>query len=195
MASRSHSELADYLDAVRHFSRNARLYMWHIVGMDMIHGTWEVLFNLYLLALFEPSHGVVLFGQHIHAIEFVGLRLAVAAIASGIVSLPAGLLSDRIGRKASFILGDGLGAVISLLSVLIVDPVFLLLTPIVSAMAGSLHHVSETAFMAENSAPRERVHLFSVGGSLSTAVGIVGSLIAASFPAFVTWFGGALPAY
>ena len=88
--------------------------MVHIVGMDMIHGTWDVLFNLYLLALFEPSHGVELFGQHLHAIEFVGLRLAIQAISSGFLSLPAGLLSDRIGRKASFILGDGMGAVIAL---------------------------------------------------------------------------------
>src|SRR6266498_1715513 len=195
MASRSRSDLAEYADAVRDFSRNARLYMVHIVGMDMIHGTWEVLFNLYLLALFEPEHGVVLFGQHIHALEFVGLRLAIASVAGGILSLPAGLLSDRIGRMASFILGDGAGAVISLLNVLIVDPVFLLLTPVVSSMAGNLHHVSETAFMAENSTQRERVHLFSVGGSLSTAVGIVGSLIAASFPAFVLWFGSQLNAY
>src|SRR5262245_17309069 len=70
--------IREYVVAVRLFSRNARLYMVHIVGMDMIHGTWEVLFNLYLLALFTPSHGVNLFGvYHLHAIEFVGARLAI----------------------------------------------------------------------------------------------------------------------
>ena len=120
-AIRGNSDLAEYVQAVRRFSRNARLYLVHIVGMDMIHGTWDVLFDLYLLALFEPTHGVVLFGQHVHAIEFVGLRLAVGAVASGVGSLPAGLLSDRIGRKASFILGDGVGALISLLNVLVTD--------------------------------------------------------------------------
>src|SRR5262245_11894230 len=104
----------EYVAAVRQFSRNARLYMVHIAGMDMIHGTWEVLFNLCLLALFTPMHGVDLFGYHVHAIEFVGLRLAVGAVASGVASIPAGLLSDRIGRKASFIIGDGLGALVAL---------------------------------------------------------------------------------
>lgn len=193
--TRGGSDVAEYVAAVRQFSRNARLYLVHIVGMDLIHGTWEVLFNLYLLALFTPSHGVTVFGWHVHAIEFVGLRLAVAAIAGGITSIPAGLLSDCIGRKASFILGDGLGALIAMANVLVVDPVFLLLTPTVSSFAGSLHHVSETAFMAENSEARERVHLFSVGHSLSTAVGMVGSLIAASHPALVAWMGDQLTAY
>src|SRR5215472_4189462 len=94
-SGRGNSDLAEYVAAVRQFSRNARLYMVHIVGMDMIHGTWEVLFNLYLLALFAPTHGVVLFGQHVHAIEFVGLRLAIGALAGGAGSFPAGLLSDR----------------------------------------------------------------------------------------------------
>jgi MFS family permease len=194
-ARRGRSDLAEYVAAIRAFSRNARLYLVHIVGMDLIHGTWEVLFNLYLLALFTPEHGVLVFGYHLHPIEFVGLRLAVGAIASGIGSIPAGLLSDRIGRKASFIIGDGGGALIALLNVLITNPVFLLCTPLVSSVMGSLHHVAETAFMAENSEPRERVHLFSVGHSLSTAVGVAGSLIAASYPALVAWVGDHLVAY
>jgi MFS family permease len=49
--------------------------------------------------------------------------------------------------------------------------------------------------MAENSEPRERVHLFSVGRSLSTSVGVAGSLIAASHPALVAWVGDNLVAY
>src|SRR6266542_112007 len=192
---RRRSDLAEYLASIRLFSRNARLYLVHIVGMDLIHGTWEVLFNLYLLALFSGEGHVHLFGYEVHPIAFVGLRLAVGAIAGGIGSIPAGILSDRIGRKASFILGGGRSAVVALLNITITNPVFLLFTPVVSSTFGNLHHVAETAFMAENSAQRERVHLFSVGHSLSTAVGMVGSLIAASHPALVAWFADQLTAY
>jgi hypothetical protein len=54
--------------------------------MDLIHGTWDVLFNLYLLAIG-------------FSIEFVGLRLLIQGIAGGVASIPAGVVSDRIGRK------------------------------------------------------------------------------------------------
>ncbi|HEY5578984.1 MAG TPA: hypothetical protein VIL12_04770 [Acidimicrobiia bacterium] len=50
-----------YLRAMRMFSRNARLYLLHIFGMHVIHGTWEVIFNLYLLELG-------------FSIQFIGLR-------------------------------------------------------------------------------------------------------------------------
>ncbi|MCH7653271.1 MAG: hypothetical protein IIB14_06295, partial [Chloroflexi bacterium] len=45
------SFLRDYLEKTREFSRNANLYVLHVIGMDMIHGSFTVLFNLYLLAL------------------------------------------------------------------------------------------------------------------------------------------------
>jgi len=92
----------DYISKTRKFSRNANLYVIHVIGMDMIHGSFDVLFNLYLLAIgFD--------------IRFIGLRLLIGFIARAVTAIPAGLLSDRIGRKASFILGDGIGAVIGVI--------------------------------------------------------------------------------
>jgi MFS family permease len=176
------SGLRGYLEAVRLFSRNARLYLFHIVGMDLIHGTWEVLFNLYLLA--------VGFG-----IEFIGLRLLIGGIASSVASLPAGLISDRIGRKWSFILGDGGGAAVALINIMTTDRTVLLTTPVVGAFFGALHAVSESAFMAENSALRERVHLFSVGDGLSTGATMVGSLLAGLIPLWRTAALGKVAAY
>ncbi|MBI4611091.1 MAG: MFS transporter [Candidatus Rokubacteria bacterium] len=176
------SGLRGYLEAIRLFSRNARLYLAHIVGMDLILGTWEVLFNLYLLA--------VGFG-----IEFIGLRILIGGIASSIASLPAGVISDRIGRKWSFLIGDGGGAAVALVNITTTDRTVLLVTPVIGAVFGALHAVSESAFMAENSAPRERVHLFSVGSALSTGAATAGSLLAGLIPLWMTPALGKVAAY
>ena len=186
--------LPGYLANVRRFSRNARLYILHIAGMDLVHGTWEVLFNLYLLALFT-NQPVILLGRELHAIEFIALRLASRAAFSGFSAIPAGVVSDRIGRKASFLIGDGGGALVFLVNISVTNPWILLLTPLPQSFFGNLHHVTESAFMAENSTQQERVHLFSVGSAMSTAVMMVGSLIAAAHPTFLAWFADQLVAY
>jgi MFS family permease len=158
-----------YLAKIRLFSRNARLYMVHVVGMDMIYGTWLVMFNLYLLAAgFD--------------VAFVGLRLLLGSITSAIFSIPAGLISDRIGRKLSFILGDGVGAAMSLIAISTKDPALLLVTAVIGGALGALHGVAEPAFMAENSENYERVHLFSVSDGTRTAAAMIGSALAGLVP-------------
>jgi len=158
-----------YLAKMRLFSRNARLFMVHVVGMDVIYGTWMVVFNLYLLAVgFD--------------VAFVGLRILLASIASAVASVPAGLISDRIGRKLSFILGDGIGAATSLIAISTQDPTLLLVTAVVGGAFGALHGVAEPAFMAENSENYERVHLFSVSDGTRTAAAIIGSALAGLTP-------------
>ena len=163
------TDLAEYAAALRRFSRNARLYIVHVIGMDMIHGTWDVLFNLYLLT--------VGFG-----IDFIGLRLLVAGICGAAASIPAGFVSDRIGRKWSFIIGDGVGAALGIISILSTNEGVLVATAALGSFAGALHYVSEPAFMAENSEPLERVHLFSVATGLRTASAMIGSLVAGFVP-------------
>jgi MFS family permease len=143
----------------------------------MVHGSFNVLFNLYLLALgFD--------------VRFVGLRLTIGFVASAITAVPAGLVSDRIGRKASFILGDGIGAIVALVMIHTQSEAILLAGPAFGAFFGNLHHTSEAAFMAENSRPSERIHLFSVAGSLRTLSAMAGALIAGLLPLmFIADFG------
>jgi len=166
-----------YIGKMQLFSRNARLFMVHVVGMDVIYGTWAVLFNLYLLAVgFD--------------ITFIGLRILVGSIASAIASIPAGIISDRIGRKLSFILGDGIGAVMSLIAISTTNETLLIATAAIGGLFGALHGVAEPAFMAENSEDYERVHLFSVSGGTRTAAAIIGSALAGLVPVIFTASGG-----
>jgi len=46
-----HEGFRGYIARMSLFSPNAPLYMVHVVGMDVIYGTWEVVFNLYLLTV------------------------------------------------------------------------------------------------------------------------------------------------
>ena len=161
-----------YVAKMRLFSRNARLFIVHVVGMDVIYGTWSVLFNLYLLAV----------GFNV---AFIGLRILVSAVASGIASIPAGLVSDRIGRKLSFVLGDGVGALMSLIAISTTNEAILLVTAAIGGMFGALHGVAEPAFMAENSQDYERVHLFSVSGGTRTGAMIIGAAVAGLVPLVV----------
>jgi len=167
-----------YVAKMRLFSRNARLFMIHVVGMDVIYGTWTVLFNLYLLALgFD--------------IAFIGLRILLASITRAALSIPAGLISDRIGRKLSFIMGDGGGAVMSLIAISTANPTLLLGTAVFGGMFSALHGVSEPAFMAENSEDYERIHLFSVSSGTRTAAAIIGSALAGLVPLLFAGTGAA----
>ncbi|MCH7984847.1 MAG: MFS transporter [Chloroflexi bacterium] len=174
--------VGDYRDKTRQFSRNANLYVIHVIGMDMIHGSFNVLLNLYLLAVG-------------YDIAFIGTRLMVGFIARAATALPAGLISDRIGRKASFILGDGVGAVIGLIVINSSSEFMLLLTPVFASFFGNLHHTAEPAFMAENSKPSERVHLFAVAGSFRTMSAMAGALIAGTVPALFADDIGIVQAY
>lgn len=161
--------LRGYVGKLRLFSRNARLYMVHVVGMDVIFGTWVVMFNLYLLAVgFD--------------VRFIGLRILLGSLASALFAVPAGLISDRIGRKLSFVLGDGMGALMALIAISTTSPTLLLLTGVIGGAFGALHGVAEPAFMAENSAEYERVHLFSVADGTRTAAAIIGSALAGLVP-------------
>ena len=48
--------LAENPERMRRFSRNTNLYVLHVIGMDMIHGSFSVLFNLSILAVAFDIH-------------------------------------------------------------------------------------------------------------------------------------------
>jgi len=149
------------------------MYLLHVFGMDVIHGAWEVLFNLYLLQLG--------FG-----IEFIGIRIAVMGAVGAISSIPVGKFSDKIDRKWGFIIGDGGGAITSLILITSTSGNMILAFSAIGAIFGTLHHVTEIPFMAENSAKEERVHLFSVGSGFRTLAAMMGAIVAGYLPAYLS---------
>ncbi|MFQ5986968.1 MAG: MFS transporter [Thermoplasmata archaeon] len=181
-----------YLEALRGFSKNAKLYLAYATMSQINSGIFIVAFAFYLQELFFPR--VVLLGVNVGVLPFVGIALALNFIAHGLNSLPAGFIGDKYGRKRSFIAAS-LVAIAAGAAVLVVQaPLTLVLLGVVVGMGEAFHGVVGAPFMMENSREAERIHLFTISGVLTTISTIVGATLAATLPSLFGSFLAGLPA-
>jgi MFS family permease len=169
-----------YMEKVQTFQLNARLYILHIQGMSLTYGVRTILFNLYLLYLFQD--GITFLGVHIETLIFIGVVLAIGSLVSGMISPFSGIVIDYIGKKWSFILGDFVGAMTILVVIIFPDPVTIIVMQIIRSAVMSVHFIAEGPFIYEQSSERERVHLFSVSSGMSTLSSMSGNLIGGVVP-------------
>jgi hypothetical protein len=169
-----------YLEKIHSFNRNSRLYILHIQGMSLTYGVRTILFNLYLLFLFQS--GITFMGIQFDTLIFIGIVLALGSLVSGIVSPFSGIIVDYIGKKWSFISGDFIGAITILFAILFPDPIIIIVLQVVRSAVMSIHSIAEGPFIYEQSTSRERVHLFSVSSGMSTLASMSGNLIGGFVP-------------
>lgn len=86
------------------------------------------------------------------------------------MSIPSGILSDRIGRKRVLIFGVSLIPLTLLISATTINPRVIFISYLVYGAAGAILRISTSPFLAENSGIYERVHLFSLA-FISTMLG------------------------
>lgn len=145
------------------FNRNVRLF---IIGNALIQigmGVFMVMYNLYIRELGMPE-------------TINGKVISMTAMASAIMLVPAGFLSDKFGRKWMIV-----GGAILTVTTLFYRGIAVAETPIIVAafLTGlfmAFVQVSGIPFLAENSSPTERVKLFSVNFAIITIANVVGSL-------------------
>jgi len=133
-------------------------------------GIWAVIFNYYL------NLRSVNFQM-----DFIGNISTASIIATGLVALPAGLLCERIGSKRTILIGI-MASLINPAQIWILQPTVLLGASFASGLIGTLSWVASAPFMAENSSPKERTHLFSFSWTLMIVMGVVGSYIGGVMP-------------
>lgn len=189
-----------YREAIRRLSRNAKLYLAYSAMSSVNSSIFLVAFAFYLEELFNPDRAnlnatVVFLGIPMLVPAFIGFAFGAQAAAHGANSLPSGLVGDRYGRKRSFILAS-LIAVFAAAAVLVTgDPVFLVALAIIVGIGESFHGVVGGPFLMESSQPEERMHLFSLSGTLSTVSAVAGAFLGGLLPAlFAGWIDAANPA-
>lgn len=108
-----------------------------------------VLFNLYLLDLGFRE-------------DFIGHTFLLGGLAAGLAAFPVGIMSDKIGRKKSLLIGVMVGSIFNAILVCTSNPILLLTVSLFGGLFSIIFWVVGPPFMMENSEPEERTHLFSI---------------------------------
>jgi MFS family permease len=153
----------EWVNNVRGYNRNVRLFLWANLLFQIGMGMFMIMYNLYIRAL---GYDQVMLGKVI----------AMTSLAAAIVLIPAGLMSDRVGRKKVIILGllltvtsFGLRSIIEIGSGLVA-------TAFMTGMFSAFIQVSAIPFLSENSTKEQRVHLFSFNFALMMIANVIGNV-------------------
>jgi MFS family permease len=164
------SRVTRYFQILSMLSRNAKLYLVAIVLTGLGSGIWGVIFNLYLRQVNFQD-------------DFIGIMSTASIIATGSIALLAGLLCERVGPKRTILIGL-MANLVSVAQIWVLQPTPLLIASSASGLIGTLSSVASAPFMAENSRPEERTHLFSFAWALMIIMGVAGSYIGGVMPTF-----------
>lgn len=161
--------LTDYVDRLRRFSPNARLFLLSVFGVGLASSIFSLFLNIYLLRLGYKQ-------------DFIGLIAAIPPLVTAFLSVPAGFMSDLIGHRRTLILGVTLSGLGALGVVIFTTPELLIFSIVVLGLGGALLQVVSAPFMIEESQEHERTHLFSVQFALQTLSGFFGSFVGGALP-------------
>ncbi len=153
----------DWKRRILSFNRNVKLFMVANLFIQIGMGVFMVMYNLYIRELGMPE-------------TVNGKVISMSALASAIMLVPAGLLSDKFGRKWMIVGGAVFGALTLFYRSIEVVENPIIFAAFLTGLFMAFVQVSGVPFLAENSTAGERVHLFSIHFALMTVANVIGSL-------------------
>jgi MFS family permease len=165
------SLIRSQLQQVGKLSQSAKLLLLALLLDGFLFTAFGLFFNFYIL-----SAG--------HSREYLGLINAMPSIAALALGLPMGMLSDRIGRKRSMLIGFTL-ANIAILSMLVINqPILMLVMAFIWGTSGQLYFLSQAPFMMKVSDEKSRDLLFSLSFGVFPLASTLGNALAGVLPDF-----------
>ena len=162
---------------LREFNRNVRLFFAFGTSINAGMALFSLLYNLYLLRLSYQE-------------DFIGQVASMAPLASGLLAIPTGILSDRLGRKP-FLIASGLLLAISQLGLcLTTSPGALLAFSFVGGVAMAFVWVNHVPFLSDNAHPARRAEALAIWSALQIIVRMLLSLIGGFMPGVMGYFLG-----
>ena len=161
------------------FNNNIKLALLANILSQVGMGFFTVIYNFYVRELGYEQ-------------DVIGTIISITSLATAIVLVPAGIMSDRIGRRKMMLIGTGFASIMLFLRSVLESQLLLIVTGFSSGIFLSFLQVSSIPYLAENSVPSQRVHLFSLHSSLMTASNVLGSMLGGIFTDLFSLFLGGL---
>lgn len=169
-----------YVERIRQFSPNARLYLVSAILTGAALGVYRLLFNFYVLSLNMDE-------------KVAGQLTSVNSTTALVLALPIGYLADLLGRKRSLIIGGLMVSIAIAGMVILPGKVMFFAMSVLIGMAQSLSMVSMSPFLLENSGEQERTYLFSLASGVQMTASFVGNSIGGNLPTWLASRQGILP--
>ena len=163
---------------LRQFNRNVRLFFLYGISINAGMALFSLLYNLYLLRLGYQE-------------DFIGQVAGMAPLATGLLALPVGMLSDRFGRKA-FLVGSSLLLTVSQLGLCFAGaPGALLAFSFVGGLGSACIWVNHVPFLSDNAHPSRRAEALVIWTALQVVIRMLLSMAGGVMPGALAWFLGA----
>jgi len=151
------------------FTHDTKLFLFSTLLYGFSFSVWELFFNLYILSLG--------FNQ-----DMLGLIRSANPLAALLLGLPLGLLSDRIGRRLSMLIGLSVCLTGMFCQVHLLSPLFIFLFGLIRGTGLMLYRVAQPPFIMANSKQENQVMVFSLNFGLITISSTIGNLVAGQIP-------------
>lgn len=161
---------AHYVQPLRTFNRDARLFLWATVINGIILSSWQLFFNIYML-------------ENGFTRDFLGIVNSLPSLTALLLGIPIGRLSDRMGRKQAVLLGILCSGFTFLGQLVFRQPILIICMAALTGIFNMFVIVNISPLMMKLSDANNRTLLFSINYGLQTIAGAVGSLFAGQLPA------------
>ena len=159
------------------FTRDTKLFLIATLLYGFSFSVWELFFNLYILSLGFNN-------------DTLGLIRSATPTAALTLGLPLGLLSDRIGRKISMLIGLSIGFFGMFMQVHLLNPTWIFIFGLIQGAGIMLFNVSRPPFIMAASKEENQALIFSLSFGLLTLASMIGNLVAGQVPGLIeNWIG------
>lgn len=168
--------LSEWATYWRKFDRNVRLLLIASLLTQTGSGMFNVIYNLYVYSL---GYTEIL----------IGSIVSISSLATVLIVLPAGYLSDRMDRRRLIMLSGIIVALTQFARVFLIHEVPMLTFAFLTGVFSAFIAVSVVPYLSEHSKPEHRIHMFSLNAALMTLAFMFGNM-AGGFSADVFIWSG-----